>query len=105
MAWIYVSTKVDTPGARHAIPPDCRNLSKAGWVRLRGCPRHGCRGQAPKDGFTASPATGPTPPSHRKPAVAVAVAPEVAGQRPALPLRRVQGAALPTHPLTAADRG
>ncbi|PII13419.1 hypothetical protein CR918_17595 [Stenotrophomonas indicatrix] len=35
----------------------------AGWVRLRGCPRHGCRGQASKDGFTASPATGPTPPS------------------------------------------
>ncbi|PSD21825.1 hypothetical protein C7E13_19565 [Stenotrophomonas maltophilia] len=22
-----------------------RNLSKAGWVRSRGCPRHGCRGQ------------------------------------------------------------
>ena len=45
-------------------------LSKAGWVRLRGCPRHGCRGQAPKDGFTAFPATGPTPPSRRKPAFA-----------------------------------
>ncbi len=26
---------------------DRRDLSKAGWVRLRGCPRHGCRGQAP----------------------------------------------------------
>ncbi|SFS06630.1 hypothetical protein SAMN04487782_3194 [Stenotrophomonas maltophilia] len=52
--------------------------SKAGWVRWRGCPRHGCRGQAPRDGFTASPATGPTPPSHRHPAFALAVAVAVA---------------------------
>ena len=27
---------------------DRRNLSKAGWVRWRGCPRHECRGQAPR---------------------------------------------------------
>ena len=27
---------------------DRGNLSKAGWVRWRGCPRHGCRGQAPR---------------------------------------------------------
>ncbi|MBA0237097.1 hypothetical protein D7Y49_22965 [Stenotrophomonas maltophilia] len=47
--------------------------------------------RASKDGFTASPAIGPTPPSPSKPASAVAsaVASEVAGQRPALP--RVQG--------------
>ncbi|AWH16388.1 hypothetical protein C1922_03100 [Stenotrophomonas sp. ZAC14D2_NAIMI4_7] len=32
---------------------------------MRGCPRHGCRGQAYRDVFTASPATGPTPPSPR----------------------------------------
>ncbi len=70
---------------------DRGNLSKAGWVRWRGCPRHGCRGQAPRDGFTASPATGPTPPSHGNPAfalaaavaVAVALASAGAGRRPA----------------------
>ncbi len=73
------------PRAAHAVPPDRGNLSKAGWVRVQGCPRHGCRGQAPMDGFTASPATGPTPPSHGMHAVASAVASEVAGQRPALP--------------------
>ena len=73
------------PRAGHAIPRVLGNLSKAGWVRLRGCPRHGCRGQAYKDVFTASPATGPTPPSHGMPAFAFA-----------LPsIRQVQGAALP----------
>ncbi len=51
-----VSTKVGTHRSSS-------NLSKAGWGRLRGCPRHGCRGQAPTDGFTASPATGPIPPT------------------------------------------
>ncbi len=89
--------------SRPCIPTDRGDLSKAGWVRLRGCPRHGCRGQAPKDGFTASPATGPTPPTHRKPASASAIAvPEVAGQRPAL--LRVQGRrpCRPTHYLAAA---
>ena len=30
-------------------------LSKAGGCGFAGCPRHGCRGQAPRDGFTASP--------------------------------------------------
>ncbi len=56
------------------LPADRRKLSKAGWGRLWGCPRHGCRGQAPMDGFTASPTTWPTPPTHRKPAFAVALA-------------------------------
>ena len=65
-----------------------RDLSKAGWVRLRGCPRHGCRAQAPLDGFTASPAAGPTPPSH-----VIRLLPL------SLPwLLRVPGAARPTTP-------
>ncbi len=46
------------------------------------------------DVLAAPPAAGPTPPSHRKPAFASAVASEVAGQRPALP--RVPGAARPS---------
>ena len=51
---------------------------------MRGCPRHGCRGQAPKDGFTASPPSDTTPPNSRKTradafAVAVAVASAGAG--------------------------
>ncbi len=45
-----------------AVPADRRNLSKAGWVRWRGCPRHGCRGQAPKDEVTPGSWTpDPTP--------------------------------------------
>ena len=32
---------------RHAVPTDRGGLSKAGWVPLRGCERHGCRDQAP----------------------------------------------------------
>jgi len=116
------------PRAGHAFPTDRGNLSKAGWVRLRGVsamgPRHAsgglgrtpnpglavCAGQRTRasgdraymDVLAAAPATGPTPPTLRKPAfdsaVASAVAVEVAGQRPALPLRRVQGAALPANP-------
>ncbi|MDF2480240.1 MAG: hypothetical protein K0R79_597 [Stenotrophomonas indicatrix] len=62
------------PGPRHAIPTNRGNLSKAGWVRLRGRERHGWRDRAYMDVLAASPATGPTPPSRRKPAVAVAVA-------------------------------
>ena len=57
-----VSTKVDTHHSNtESRPGSGGKLSKAGWVRLWGCPRHGCRGQAPTDGFTASPATGPIP--------------------------------------------
>src|SRR6185437_4139016 len=55
-----------------------RNLSKAGWVRLRGRERHGWRDRAYRDVLAASPATGPTPPSLRKPASAVASAVAVA---------------------------
>ncbi len=71
-------TPRDAPAARG-------KLSKAGWARWRECPRHGCRGQAPMDGFRASPATGPTPPSLRKPAfdVDVALASAGAGRSPA----------------------
>ena len=63
-------------------------LSKAGWVRWQGCERHGCRDQAPMDGFTASPATGPTPPSHRKPAFDVDVDVDFSRCRAASPARR-----------------
>ncbi len=54
-------------------------LSKAGWVGWRGCEPHGCGDQAPMDGFTASPAIRPTPPTRSNPAVAVAVASAGAG--------------------------
>ncbi|MDR6696560.1 hypothetical protein J2X70_004070 [Stenotrophomonas sp. 1337] len=133
MAWIYVSTKVDTHQGQampfQQIAEICRRRggSGCGGVSAMG-PRHasGGLGRTPNPGLAvcaglrtrarrdraymdvlaASPATGPTPPSHGMPAfasavaVAVAVAAQVAGQRPALPLRRVQGAALPTHPPT-----
>jgi hypothetical protein len=43
----------------HAVPRThptvTGKLSKAGRCRIAGCPRHGCRDQAPMDGFTASP--------------------------------------------------
>ena len=100
----WVSTLVDTVGPRHAWmffvqlskysirwksihawrgstgtnPTVVGNLSKAGRCRIAGCPRHGCRGQAPKDGFTASPKPDTAPPSHGMPAVAFAVAVAVA---------------------------
>ncbi len=78
MAWIYGVDQVDSYqseiGAdQRSAPTTSRvKLSKAGWVRFSveggvgpvACPRHGRRGQAPMDGFTASPETGPTPPSH-----------------------------------------
>ncbi|WP_230116075.1 hypothetical protein, partial [Stenotrophomonas lactitubi] len=66
MAWIYVSTKVDThqqqqgrhpSRAGHAIPTDRGELSKAGWVRWRGRERHGWRDRAYMDVLAASPAT------------------------------------------------
>ncbi|SET98525.1 hypothetical protein SAMN05720615_1111, partial [Stenotrophomonas indicatrix] len=40
------------PRASHAIPTDCGDLSKAGWVRLRGRERHGpeaCLGRVGQD--------------------------------------------------------
>ncbi|KAF1014632.1 MAG: hypothetical protein GAK31_02119 [Stenotrophomonas maltophilia] len=37
------------------------NCQRWGGVGSRGCPRHGSRGQAPMDGFTASPANPPRP--------------------------------------------
>ena len=42
------------------VPTDRRNLSKAGWVRLRGRERHGWRDRASMDGFTASPQPDPS---------------------------------------------
>jgi hypothetical protein len=99
VAWIYVSTKVDTYQQQ---PNSSGKLSKAGRCRIAGCQPHGCGCQAPRDGFTASPQSDTAPPSHRMPAVADEVEVEVAGQRPALPPLRVQGAALPQNP-TCAD--
>ena len=34
---------------------------------MAGCPRHGCRGQAPRDGFTASPPSDTSPPPYGTP--------------------------------------
>ena len=78
MAWIYwpnrphveyryledVPTNGRHPPKQNAVLTDRGGLSKAGWVRLRGCERHGCRDQAPMDGFTAPPSTGPAPPTN-----------------------------------------
>src|SRR3989475_3117487 len=65
------------------VPTDCGQLSKAGWVRLRGREPHGCGDRAYMDVLAASRSTGPTAPSHRSPAFdvapAVAVAPAAAG--------------------------
>ncbi|PSD26853.1 hypothetical protein C7E17_24310 [Stenotrophomonas maltophilia] len=38
---------------------DRRDLSKAGWVRLRGREPHGCGDRAYMDVLAAAPATGP----------------------------------------------
>jgi len=40
--------------------PESGSCPRPGGWAGRGCPRHGCRGQAPRDGFTASP----DPPTH-----------------------------------------
>ena len=72
-------TTISSSIHQQQVPTDRGELSKAGWVRLRGCERHGWRDQAPMDGFTASPSTGPTPPSHGKPAFDVALASAGAG--------------------------
>ncbi|CAM0124472.1 hypothetical protein SMJ63A_50268 [Stenotrophomonas geniculata] len=91
MAWIYcVDQGRHLPTAVHAVPTDRGNLSKAGWVRLRGREPHGCGDRAYMDVLAAPPATGPTSPSLRKPAfasaLAVAVASAGAGRSPAKPL-------------------
>ena len=83
--FIWGQSPLRSNGIRPRALADRGKLSKAGWVRLRGCERHGCRDQAYRDVFTAPPSTGPTPPTLRKPAFDV----EVAGQRPAL--QQVQG--------------
>ncbi|KAG1272027.1 hypothetical protein G6F65_011994 [Rhizopus arrhizus] len=81
----------------HGVDPTCRprstpthssrNLSEAGWVRLRGRERHGWRDRGYMDVLAPSPAAGPTPPSHGWPAfasaVAVALASAGAGRSPA----------------------
>ena len=90
--------------SRPCIPTDRGDLSKAGGS---GCGARSVRGMdaaaKPQGWVYGVPATGPTPPTHRKPASASAIAvPEVAGQRPAL--LRVQGRrpCRPTHYLAAA---
>ncbi len=52
-----------TPCRSRISPTVTGKLSKAGRCRIAGCPRHGCRGQAPKDGFTASPQSDTAPPN------------------------------------------
>ena len=93
IAWIYrVGPGRHLPTvAQCTTPTDRRNLSKAGWVRLQGRERHGWRDRAYRDVLAASPATGPTLPPGRKPAVAVALAFAGAGRSPAGPLRRTAG--------------
>ncbi|MEN5005590.1 hypothetical protein, partial [Stenotrophomonas indicatrix] len=55
MAWICcVDQGRHPPKAGHAIPTDRGNLSKAGWVRLRGRERHGWRDRAYMDVLAAS---------------------------------------------------
>ncbi len=118
MAWIYrVDQGRHLPTvAQNDVRTDRRNLSKAGWVRLRGCPRHGpeaCLGRVGQDAqprscrvrrtaHTSKPRPSPhgrvdgVPRSRthhamlRNAAVAsaVAVASAGAGRSPASPLRR-----------------
>ena len=45
---------------RNAVTTDRGNLSKAGWVRLRGREPRGCGDRAYMDVLAASPSTGPT---------------------------------------------
>jgi len=52
-----------TPCRSRINPTVTGKLSKAGRCRIAGCPRHGCRGQAPMDGFTASPQSDTAPPN------------------------------------------
>ena len=86
------------PSENGSDPKSCSDRSrktvKGGVGPVAGVSAAWMRGQAPMDGLTASPATGPTPASLSSPAFDVAV--EVAGQRPALP--QVQGATLQRNP-------
>ena len=80
VASLLVSTKVDThqfvmiraEQGRHLQPSQFSSptvtgkLSGVGRCRVAGCPRHGCRGQAPKDGFTASPQPDTAPTNKQK---------------------------------------
>jgi hypothetical protein len=88
MAWIYVSTKVDTHQQQREIVGGGEGADGGGVSAMDGATElTGTYLQRP-------PPSVPSPPSHGMQAVAVAV--EVAGQRPALPW--VQGAALPNTP-------
>ena len=107
-----VSTRVDTHQQQHRRRSDSSGkLSKAGWCRVAGCPRHGWRGQAYTDVLAASPQPDTIPPSHGYLAfdVDVDVAVAVAGQRPALPttagagpqaLQNILSCAFPRHGAT-----
>ncbi len=53
-----------TPTGNRDLPTVIGKLSKAGRCRMAGCPRHGCRGQAPRDGFTAPPPSDTPLPPH-----------------------------------------
>ncbi len=81
-----VPTNGRHPPEQNAVPTDRGELSKAGWVRLRGREPHGCGDRAYRDVLAASPSTGPTPPTLRKPAfdVDVEVASAGAGCKPCI---------------------
>ncbi|PZS63287.1 hypothetical protein A7X56_19785 [Stenotrophomonas maltophilia] len=67
MAWIYVSTKVDTHQEQAMHSDRSRKLSKAGWVRLRGGGAPGMGDRAYMDVLSAPPPPRPTPPTPREP--------------------------------------
>ncbi len=70
-----------TPCRSRINPTVTGKLSKVGRCRIAGCPRHGCRGQAPMDGFTASPQSDTAPPNPQKTRAVLALALALASSR------------------------
>ncbi len=81
-AWMNLCRISKSIGGQIRFPKengsDTGKLSKVGRCRIAGCPRHGCRGQAPMDGFTASPQSDTAPPNPQKTRAALALALAVA---------------------------
>ncbi|KAG1366047.1 hypothetical protein G6F61_013364 [Rhizopus arrhizus] len=71
MAWIYRVDQGRHPPEQNAVPTDRGKLSKAGWVRLRECPRHGPEDSAHEQAAAKPPWTGsrrpPQPDPPRQP--------------------------------------
>ncbi|QNG94881.1 hypothetical protein AEPCKKLL_01614 [Stenotrophomonas maltophilia] len=70
-----------TPCRTRINPTVTGKLSKVGRCRIAGCPRHGCRDQAPMDGFTASPQSDTAPPNPQKTRAVLALALALASSR------------------------